>query len=76
MAQAARIGDGDWPRTVAAFEGWHALQPERWTDVAAQPGRDAPARLGARSRRDVATSAKVRRRLPSVLGVDVKATPA
>ncbi len=43
MAKAAPIED--WPRTVAAFEEWHALQPERWEFVAGRPRLMAPASM-------------------------------
>jgi Uma2 family endonuclease len=43
MAKAAPIED--WPRTVAAFEAWHALQPERWEFVAGRPQLMAPASM-------------------------------
>ena len=45
MAKAAPIEDEDWPRTVAAFEAWHALQPERWEFVAGRPRLMAPASM-------------------------------
>ena len=45
MAKAAPLEDQDWPRTVAAFEAWHALQPERWEFVAGQPRLMAPASM-------------------------------
>lgn len=45
MAKAAPIGEEDWPRTVAAFEEWHALQPERWEFVAGRPRLMAPASM-------------------------------
>jgi Uma2 family endonuclease len=45
MAKAAPIEDQDWPRTVAAFEAWHALQPERWEFVAGRPRLMAPASM-------------------------------
>ena len=45
MARAAPIEDEDWPRTVAAFEEWHALQPERWEFVAGRPRLMAPASM-------------------------------
>jgi Uma2 family endonuclease len=43
MAKAAPVVD--WPRTVAAFEAWHALQPERWEFVAGRPRLMAPASM-------------------------------
>jgi Uma2 family endonuclease len=43
MAKAAPIED--WPRTVAAFEEWHARQPERWEFVAGRPRLMAPASM-------------------------------
>ena len=43
MAKAAPIED--WPRTVAAFEEWHALQPERWEFVSGRPRLMAPASI-------------------------------
>jgi len=45
MAKAAPIGDEDWPRSVAAFEEWDALQPERWEFVAGRPRQMAPASM-------------------------------
>ena len=45
MARAAPIEDENWPRTVAAFEEWHALQPERWEFVAGRPRLMAPASM-------------------------------
>jgi Uma2 family endonuclease len=45
MAKAAPIEQEDWPRTVAAFEEWHALQPERWEFVAGRPRLMAPASM-------------------------------
>ncbi len=45
MAKAAPIEHEDWPRTVAAFEEWHALQPERWEFVSGRPRLMAPASM-------------------------------
>lgn len=35
----------DWPRTVSAFEAWHARQPERWEFVEGWPRLMAPASM-------------------------------
>jgi Uma2 family endonuclease len=43
MARAAL--EDDWPRTVAEFQGWHALQRERWEFVDGRPRRMAPASM-------------------------------
>jgi hypothetical protein len=40
MARAAL--EGDWLRTVAGFEAWHARQPERWEFVDGRPRLRAP----------------------------------
>ena len=32
----------DWPRTVEAFQAWHAEQPERWEFIAGRPWLMAP----------------------------------
>jgi Uma2 family endonuclease len=45
MAKAAAIEHEDWPRTIAAFEEWHANQPERWEFVAGRPRLMAPASM-------------------------------
>ena len=45
MARAAPILDESWPRTVAEFEAWHALQPDRWEFVNGQPRAMAPASM-------------------------------
>jgi Uma2 family endonuclease len=45
MATAAPIEHEDWPRTVAAFEDWHARQPERWEFVSGRPRLMAPASM-------------------------------
>ena len=45
MARAAPILDESWPRTVAAFEAWRALQPDRWEFVNGQPSPMAPASM-------------------------------
>jgi Uma2 family endonuclease len=43
MAKAAL--EEDWPRTVAEFQAWHALQPERWEFVEGRPRLMAPASM-------------------------------
>lgn len=43
MTEAAR--QEDWPRTVEAFEAWHARQPERWEFICGWPRMMAPASL-------------------------------
>ena len=45
MARAAPIVDEDLPRTVAEFEAWHALQPDRWEFVEGRPQMMAPASM-------------------------------
>jgi hypothetical protein len=45
MATAMPLEDEDWPRTVAAFEAWHALQEERWEFVEGRPRLMAPASM-------------------------------
>ena len=40
MAEAATAGN--WPRTVAEFEIWHARQPERWEFIGGRPSLLAP----------------------------------
>jgi Uma2 family endonuclease len=43
MARAAL--EEDWPRTVAEFQAWHALQPERWEFIDGRPRLMAPASM-------------------------------
>jgi Uma2 family endonuclease len=43
MARTAQTVD--WPRTVAAFEAWHAGQPDRWEFIGGQPRLMAPASM-------------------------------
>jgi Uma2 family endonuclease len=45
MAKAMPLEEQDWPRTVAAFEAWHALQEERWEFVEGRPRLMAPASM-------------------------------
>ena len=42
---AKRKPESDLPRTVAAFDAWHARQPERWEFIAGHPVLMAPASL-------------------------------
>jgi Uma2 family endonuclease len=43
MARAAL--EEEWPRTVAEFQEWHALRPERWEFVDGRPRLMAPASM-------------------------------
>ena len=45
MATAIPLDEEDQPRTVAAFEAWHALQEERWEFVEGRPRLMAPASM-------------------------------
>lgn len=42
---ASAVLEGDWPRTVAEFQDWHARQPERWEFVDGRPRLMAPASM-------------------------------
>jgi hypothetical protein len=40
---AKRKPESDLPRTMAEFDAWHALRPERWEFIAGRPVMMAPA---------------------------------
>jgi hypothetical protein len=59
---AKRKPESDLPRTMAEFDAWHALRPERWEFIAGRPVMMAPA-----SKRPTVVKANIARHLGNKL---------